>query len=217
VQDADLADTQGNKIRINVWQHPDLKPLENTEVVVHCSDTNSRYPSVAVRHSSYVSKQGPRAGQTVSTVELQVTKNGQFQHLQVFHQQNGTKPTETQPAQSVTEATKPAGVYPRNGQQVGMALNNATTLILEHLAMNYAQETYAEQLARDLARISSVYLRVSDWLEKGNLVHKEPTGPLEKKVDEEAKRLAEEAAKRKADEERLQNKSTEKLDEDVPY
>lgn len=143
VQNAELSDVGGNMVKLTVWDHPDLEPLKDKEYVLH-NTGGQRYPGIKVKHGSYVAKKDGRAhkaGDTVKTLELNVTKNGCFQHVEVYNQ---SKPADKPAAEPVSKPTsapnqglgvhttgfaKSEGSY-INGAKVGMAINCATQLLV---------------------------------------------------------------------------------------
>ncbi len=186
LQNAYIADVGGNKIKLTVWDHPDLAPLKGNEYVLH-NTGGTRFPGIKVRLGSYVAKkdgQQHKAGDTVKTLELNVTKNGCFQHVEVFNQ---SKPAGAAPAEPVSRAASTPSVNTGgqapsqgyiNGQTVGMAINNAVKIITE--GNGYNPETFA----KELYVIASDIIRVSQHIEKGNLSEKtvgvkpEPAKPV---------------------------------------
>ncbi len=85
VQSAELQDTTGEKIKIGAWDHPDLKPLEGKEIILHSpKGQNGKASGVKVMHDSYTNK----ANQQVVETKLSVSKAGQFQLVEVYHQTN---------------------------------------------------------------------------------------------------------------------------------
>lgn len=171
LQKAYIADVGGNKIKLTVWDHPDLAPLKGNEYVLH-NTGGTRYPGIKVRIGSYVATkdgQQHKAGDTVKTLELNVTKNGCFQHVEVFNQNKPagatpatpvSKPVEAQIGGQVGGSAQSAYI---NGQTVGMAINNAVKIICE--GAGYNPETFSKQLHV----IASDIIRISQTIEKGNL------------------------------------------------
>src|SRR5688572_10457979 len=170
VQNCELVDATGNKIRAAVWGHPDLTPLKGTKVILHSSKGgNGKFGGVSVKHGSYVAKQGPKQGQTIKTVELSVSKAGLFQHVEVYHRQEGTTPTKaievSGGVQNAQAGVVVSSVPSRNGQQVGNALNLAIQFMVESgMATTYTPDTIREQMPKDLYLMASDILRVSDYL-----------------------------------------------------
>ena len=132
VQNAEFVDSGGNKIRLAVWDHPDLKPIEGKEVVLHSAKGgNGKFGGVAVKHGSFVAKKDGKdykAGDTVPTVELSVSRLGQFQLVEVYKQGN---PNSGASASSPSAGTQPASDAVKSkgmgihGATVGEAINNA--------------------------------------------------------------------------------------------
>jgi hypothetical protein len=148
VQDAEIQDASGNTIKMSVWEHPDLKPLEGMEVIL---------------------QSGPRGGVQVKwddykkTNVLSVNKSGTFQKLAVHQAQTGgvaapAQTTNTVPTSNHTSAVPATTVV--NGAKVGMALNNAT------LFMTNATEPFNKDR---LFEIASEFVRISNRMEKGEL------------------------------------------------
>ncbi len=174
LQKAYISDVGGNKIKLTVWDHPDLAPLKGNEYVLH-NTGGTRFPGIKVRLGSYVAKKDGRdykAGDTVKTLELNVTKNGCFQHVEVFNQ---SKPAGQTPAEPVSRPPTVVGGTPThgvpvhaniNGMTVGMAINNAVKIITE--GNGYNPETFA----KELYVIASDIIKVSQHIEKGNLSEK---------------------------------------------
>lgn len=175
VQNAELSDIGGNKVKLTVWDHPDLNPLKDNECVLH-NTGGQRYPGIKVKHGSYVAQKDGRthkAGDTIKTLELNVTKNGCFQHVEVYNQ---SKPADKPAAEAVSRPSEarpgaPLGAMAQsgyiNGMTVGMAINNAVKLIADEKG-GYVPETFA----KDLYVIASDIIRVSQHIEKGNLAEK---------------------------------------------
>ena len=193
VQSASASDATGNKIRITAWEHEDLKPLEGKDLIVHSNrSANGRYGGVSVKHGSYIPKGKAEA---VRTVELVVSKAGKFQLVEVYHQSQGTKPTDAakQSEQSGAQASISHSAV-RNGQQVGQALNLAGEFLREHVVYSDVDEL-ASNMPKDLYRVASAILRVSDYLSSGNLA--------------DGKSPKQEVVK--------QDSPKENLDEDIPF
>lgn len=133
VQNAELQDAGGATIRLVAWSHPDMQPLEGKEVVLHSSrGANGSYGGVKVAHKNYVAKQGPNAGKVVNSVELEVSKLGNFQLVEVYRAQNpGSVAPEAKFPEAATQTpTTPSnsvktGSTPIYGGTVGAAINNA--------------------------------------------------------------------------------------------
>lgn len=76
VQNAELQDSAGNKIRLSAWDHPDLTPLKGKEVMLHSNRNRSgQLKGVAVRAGTFKGK---------PTVELTVGRDGTFQLIEVY-------------------------------------------------------------------------------------------------------------------------------------
>ncbi len=131
IQNAELQDASGNKIRLAVWEHPDLKPLEGKDIALHSTRGGTgKFGGVKVVHGSYVAKKdgnGHKAGDSIPTLELSVSKSGAFQLIEVYRANTGT--TAPAPAQAGVPLAEPAGVPTRqasiHGATVGAAINNA--------------------------------------------------------------------------------------------
>jgi len=170
VQNADGVDVAGNKIRLDVWGHPDLTPLKGKEIVLH--SVNGK--GVKVKHSSYFSK---KENKEVKQVGLEVSKAGQFQVVEVYHQQAGSE-MPVKAVSSPSEAIQTRGdtnlpvqaQNPVKGQEranpgifgatVGMSLNNAV----------HALTAVGQPLDEDnVWKLASKLIRVSQRLERGDL------------------------------------------------
>jgi len=180
VQNVELSDTTGNKIRASVWGHPDLKDQEGKTLILHSVNGKFGLNGVKVKHGSYVAKKdGPRhkAGDTVKTVELEVSKAGQFQYVVVYRGgQAANSPEKAVPSPSgevsapthtkvVTQGQTPSnGLKPVFGATVGMAINQAVAVLI------HTEDINPKTFEDDLARIASQIIRVAQRLETGDLV-----------------------------------------------
>jgi hypothetical protein len=183
VQNIEGSDITGNKIRIVAWGHPELNVIKGKEVIVHAV----KGQGVKVLRGSYESKREKNENGTpkrVFTVELEVSKTGQFQFVEVWQQNNGVKPaaqspitanpshsegkstrgdtnlpeTEQKPVES--KGTAPAGKRPVFGATVGMALNNV---------VSECGNTGVPVTEDVLWKRASMYIRVAQRLESGDL------------------------------------------------
>lgn len=139
---------------------------------------------------------------------------------------------DAKPSQAPKTGTGPAGSASGapHGAQVGMAVNNAITILREIHAKGDEQAAMAYftglEFSKDLYIVSSDILRIARVLEAGKLADspKHRADPDAAKKEEEAKRLAAEKAeaerKAKEEEERKaanQSSGGAATDEDVPF
>jgi hypothetical protein len=211
VQNAEFKDSAGNKIRFSAWEHPDLKPLEGKEVILHSSKMgNGKFGGVSVKHSSYVTKKpcviGGKAykqDETVLSIELSVSKAGQFQLVEVYQQQNPKAVVSSdQAAAPVTEYSSgnpvaiagATGLRPIHGATVGAAINN----VCDNLTAR------GEELdPKKIYVVASGLVKLALHMESGHLyTPKTPEQEKQERVD--------------ADHEKLANVSKEPVDE-VPF
>lgn len=183
VQNAELSDIAGNKIKLVVWEHPDLGPLKDKEFVLHNTSQKKAYPGLQIQIGSFVAKKdgkSHKAGDTVKTFELKVTKEGCFQHIEVYNQNKpagspaATPPAATERAPEARSGGQVGGSAQTgyiNGASVGMAVNNAVKIICD--IEGYVPETFAKQLFT----IASDIIRVSRHMENGNLAPKAEAAP----------------------------------------
>lgn len=156
VQNAELSDGT-TKVRLTVWGHEDISVYKDRVVVLTA---------------------GPKGGLTVKEDEYKGNKRKvisasatcQFQFLEVH---NAAKPAGATPAASA-QASHPVVAVPQvNGAKVGMAINNAIVLL--------QNEPYD---IKKVAQVASDIIRLSHWLEAGNLMPKasgvasEPIKPI---------------------------------------
>jgi len=176
VQNAELSDIAGNKIKLTVWDHPDLTPLKDNEYVLH-NTGDKRYPGIKVKHGSYVASKDGRnhkVGDTVKTIELNVNKHGCFQHIEVYNQSKpagatpaapASKPVAAEPGPDVPhpypQAVKAQGIH---GATVGMAVKAA----LDILAHN-GEPITIDSIRGTAYEVASEIIRLSQKLEAGRL------------------------------------------------
>lgn len=181
VQNAELSDVGGNKIRLTVWDHPDLNPLKDNEYVLH-NNGGTRFPGIKVKHGSYVAQKDGRnhkAGDTVKTLELNVTKNGVFQHVEVYNQSKpaGSAPAEpvSKPATGVSNETRVQTTTSTqiNGASVGMAIKAAIDIILAK-----GRED-SPDLIKEIHSLASAIVKIGQSMEKGDLCDKTKGNDLE--------------------------------------
>ena len=142
VQNAEITDN-GTKVRLTVWGHEDISVYKDRAVVITA---------------------GPKGGLSVKEEEykgnkkkvISMSASCQFQFLEVHSAKSGG-------AAPVAHAATPVAVAaPQiNGAKVGMAINNAVQLL--------QNEPYD---IKRIAQVASDIMRLSMWLESGNLMPK---------------------------------------------
>jgi hypothetical protein len=159
-----FGDGAGNKMEGEVWGHADLKgTYEGKEVVIRQGKPGK---GLKVKHDSY-----DKNGETIKSIILEVSSAGQFQIVSgapAAPQPQAKAPSEPSAApqaQSPQPATKTSGTA-INGAKVGMALNNAVLLLTNQGNVNPSMEV--------IAKVASQIIRLSNWLEEGNLVPEDP-------------------------------------------
>ena len=203
-----LEDIAGAKIRVTVWDHPDMTEHKGKEYVFHAGKSGK---GLEVRHGSFTSKQ---SGQTVNTVELSMSKAGQMQYVEVYKAQNPASGATPSPAATevAVSPSRPIGSAPMpiNGAKVGMAINNAVNLIVA----DGTQFEDHKALMRQVGVIASDLIELSNWLEAGNSYHKK-----EKKAEPAPAPVVEEPIedKKAANVVGKDGKPNPEADEDVPY
>lgn len=188
VQNAEFQDAGGNKIRLTVWEHPDLKALEGKEVVLHSSRGRDGKPKgVSVKLGSYKDK---------PTFELSVGKDGQFQIVEVYAQQNPNvavvPPGAPNAVKSDSSQCCGASSKTIHGATVGAAINNACANLTARGEDLDPKKVYV---------IASELVKVALHMESGNLYAPKSA---EKKTEPVADKPTEPA-------------QATPLDEDVPY
>lgn len=154
VQNAMLTDVGGNKIKMVVWGHDDIAMYKGKEVIVEGKNGKG----LGIKHGSYTNK----SGETVNTIELNVSRTGTIQPLEVYKAQNPAAGVQTQlPVQSAPNAAQPAqngAPSVVHGAKVGMAINNAILLMTEQ-GVPFSKE--------NLFKLSAEIIEVSNALESG--------------------------------------------------
>ncbi len=175
VQNAELSDVGGNKIKLVVWDHPDLAPLKDKEYVLHNTSSKKAYPGIQVKIGSYVANKAGKnhqVGDTVKTFELKVSKEGCFQHIEVFNQSKSPDKASAEPASRPAAAQTGGQVGGSsqggyiNGASVGMAVNNAIQVLMHNGPIDPA--TFKTRIWN----IASEILEVSQKLERGVVAEK---------------------------------------------
>lgn len=169
VQNAEVSDVAGNKMRISVWNHPDISSLKGKEVILHSNQRKGKLAGVKVKHGSYKNKNS----EEVKTVELEVSKDGTFQYVEVYKANNGDSSPSTAPTPSAATQTSPAPSSGSTGHQnrihgasVGMAINQACTYLIHH----------GEELnPKEVFRIASGLVKVAQHMEDGHLYEDKKT------------------------------------------
>ncbi len=168
VQNCELQDSAGNSVRAGVWDHPDLTPLKGQEVILHSSTGKRGFGGVSVKFSDFKKKN-----------ELSVSRQGQFQHLEVFK----SNAAATSPAKAVSspmaDVAAPAHTDTAKqdkpsskailGVTVGMSLNNACNILAGN---GFNPETFEN----DLHILASKIIKVGQKLGAGELI--ENTNPF---------------------------------------
>lgn len=169
VQTAVLKDVAGNQIRFTVWGHPDLSPMKDKEVVIH----SPKPGAVKVKHDTYTPKEGkPGAGIPKRTVELEVSKAGQFQFVEVYHQQSGQtagSPAAANPSPSGTIQDQSHGDVAGPAQKAVKAIFGATAGLGVNNARLECEAAGVEPTEDELWKRASKYVRVSLKIERGEL------------------------------------------------
>lgn len=157
VQNAEISDGS-TKVRLTVWGHEDISVYKDRVVVLTA---------------------GPKGGLTVKEDEYKGNKRKvisasatcQFQFIEVH---NAAKPAGSAPVAAPAQASHPVVATPQvNGAKVGMAINNAIAVL--------QNEPYD---IKKVAQVASDIMRLSHWLEAGNLMPKasgvasEPVKPI---------------------------------------
>jgi len=164
VQSAELQDTTGEKIKIGAWDHPDLKPLEGKEIILHSpKGQNGKASGVKVMHDSYTNK----ANQQVVETKLSVSKAGQFQLVEVYHQTNPQMAANrTESASNGTSSATPASAPASDAKPyihpatIGMTLNQVCANLTAR----------GENLDPDVIwKMASQLVKVPVRMEKGDL------------------------------------------------
>lgn len=174
VQNAILVDAGNESVKLVVWDHPDLKPYEGKEVVLHSNRAgNGRFGGVTVKHGSYVAKKdgkNHKEGDTIPTFELSVSKLGTFQLVEVYNAQAGKSAPVSSEAPTKAEELVKSNSTGVHGQTVGMAINNTCDNLTAR----------GETLEPDVIwKIASSIIRVAQKLEKGELADEaERTNPF---------------------------------------
>lgn len=198
VQKASLSDVADNRIRLEVWGHPDLIPMDGMEVVVFAGGKGGK--GLSIKHGSYKKADtGEVINTIVNTIELNVSKLGQFQTVEIYRStvapstvgpiaaipanpSHSAAPAGSGQLQTVQiplkgQETAPPGKVAIRGDAVGMAINNAVNIIVA-LA---EQGQVPGDLMKDIGQKASDIIRLSNWLQQGNLypeVKKEPAKPV---------------------------------------
>ncbi len=159
VQNAELSDVGGNKLKLTVWGHQDLTASKGQEVVLS-SPAGLKQPAIKVKHGSYTAQKGPNAGQVVKTIELTISEKATFLAPSVHKQANPAAAVEVDAGAVQITATTSAGKKGVLGVTVGMAINNAC----ESLTAAGSQITF-----ENLHKLASDIIKVSQELEQGNL------------------------------------------------
>lgn len=187
-QKASLEDVAGERMRLDVWGHPDLMPMDGMEVVLFSGGKGGK--GVRVKHGSFKKKD---TQEVVNTIELDVNKYGQFQTVEIYRSTVAPAtttvgapqtPVKANPSPSEAQgvATPPpqpqnpvkgletalTGKQPVRGDKIGMALNNATHLVVALVE----QGQVPADLMKDIGHKASDIIRLSTWLEAGNLYPK---------------------------------------------
>jgi hypothetical protein len=118
VQNIELQDASGDKIRASVWKHQDLAYLKGNEVVVQGSSKGG----IKVKHGSY-----EKGGTIVQSIDLEISGAAKFEPLSAQAPRQSPQPSPL----GVAVISSPSQTPPRYraGQQVGMALNNAGAIL----------------------------------------------------------------------------------------
>ncbi len=154
VQNAMLTDIGGQKIKMVVWGHDDIAMYKGKEIIVEGRNGKG----LGIKHGSYTNK----SGETVNTIELNVSRTGTIQPLEVFKAHNPAVGVQTPaPAQNPANAPQSAqngapGVV--HGAKVGMAINNAVLLMTEQ-GVPYSKQ--------NLFQLAAEIIEVSNALEQG--------------------------------------------------
>lgn len=155
-QNFTIIDASGVSVKCTAWEHPDLGIYKDRDVVI---------------------RPGAKGGLTVNVYNgkagLSISRSCTFQYLEVHHAQNGVQPKEPTAA---AHATPPPYHAPAiNGMKVGMAINNACQ------SLTAAGQPLTKKAIWEIA---SKIVRVSDYLEAGNLdPATKPSDPKDKKEE----------------------------------
>lgn len=177
IQDGYLEDGSGGKIKFKAWSHPDVSTLEGKEFVIHA---DGKGKGLKLVHESYTGASGPK-----TDVILEVGKTGQFQHVAVYHQSNGT-PGAPAPAEAPAPATAPktavaaqgtpkTGHGPIHGATAGLATNKAIDILIESgEAGNLA---LGNQLEDAIVRVGGQIAKAALRIESGDFGEKPSSKP----------------------------------------
>jgi len=160
VQNAEGQDIAGNKVRLCVWGHADIEPYKGKDIVLSSGPKGG----VKVKHGKYTNKNG----EEVKTVELEVSKSGQFQYVEVHKAQSEASGGVSAPTPGPTPQKAPEArngqINPIHGATVGMAINQACSYVI---ASGGGLDPKAiHMIASDIVRVALV-------MEKGDLYERE--------------------------------------------
>lgn len=162
IQNCILEDAGGNQLRLSAWGHQDLKPFEGFEVVVMSGGGGK---GLKIRHGTYKDQK---------TVELSVSRSGQFQKVDVWKAQNGSPGSNTgQTTTRGVSSAQPEARAPKNapvqavqvhrGDKVGMAIKAAVDLVVAGIVK--AKE--GESTISSVKSLASEIINISTELEQG--------------------------------------------------
>lgn len=193
VQNIELQDASGEKIRASVWKHQDLAYLKGNEVVVQ----GSAKGGIKVKHGSY-----EKGGQLVQSIDLEISGAAKFEPLSASTQAPRPAPQAAKAGIASNPSPFPPLPRVRAGQQVGMALNNAGAILAAA-----GIDPDDPRFKVSLKKAAQAFLDVADELEQA------PVVPV-------AASAAEAKPAKDASYEALANTKPRKeeiLDEDVPF
>lgn len=168
VQSAMFSDTGGDKMRINIWNHPDMAARRGMPITIIAVTDKGKCSSKSIENTYH----------NPPSLELEVSKGSQIlfsgsKAMETPPADHSENPDQTEEPSDATRQTRSQPVKrPVSGQNVGMCIKEAVGIVMKMEEAGNIEYVKSRQFSEDVFMIASDLMRISKLLEDG---HKAPS------------------------------------------